>query len=132
MVNVTMPTGMRDEEWVRFFGAVKFRAARELTLSPDEDELIKIIHCLQDVHIVENPNDVTVIFVRKGARVVDIETIGSNYDKRPIQSLRANHVCTGGSKCLGNVEYCCGGGGTVVGACYGVWKCSRGSSVEVT
>lgn len=124
-MNVDMPRGMRDEDWILFAGRIGNQDAHEVHLVPAEDDDISIVHSKQDVHTTTDSAQNTWIFVRKGARYVRF-VVGrySNYSTRSVRGDRCSHNCSGSCQCVGQVEYCCNGG-VAVGSCYGEWACQN-------
>ena len=123
MVDVSFPDGIKDSDWILFSGRVKSRVANQAILVPDEDDYISLYLADQDVLERSDPRGQHV-FIRRRARLARFE-VGplSNFYSFPRQTHRCSPQCSGGCKCVGNVEFCCGGWDVAIGNCYGRWPC---------
>jgi hypothetical protein len=122
MVNVSLPTGTRDEDWLIFSGSARQQEAQ--TILRPEDVPVDITVENDAVHQATDTDGRQRVFVRRGSTYRRI-SFDPSFDPNsiPIIISRSSSSCPRGSLCLGGVEYCCGSK-AAVGNCYGRWKCA--------
>lgn len=125
MVDVSFPTGTRDEDWLIFSGKVKvdLSQGQEVDVVPKEDETIQIRMRREDVYETIDSEGTEYVFIRRGSQYISFNVVpGSKFPQRPILPNRSSGSCPQGSQCVGGVEFCCGSN-VAQQNCYGRWRC---------
>jgi hypothetical protein len=124
MVDVTLPPGERDENWLLFHGLAKLLLPEFVLLRPRQEYLQIRMH-IRDVLMLADLSepDASCILVRRGSRFLELQVLNAQlYESLRRSQERGSEACPAGSECIDGVEFCCGDN-TARNACYGRWRC---------
>jgi hypothetical protein len=120
MVNVLLPEGTRDSDWLLFNGRAEF-VQQSVLLFPYEQSFVSLKMNKQDVHVaLDIKSKLPFTFIKRGSKYVSRNLIGPPPDASSVGRDRASTDCPHNSACIGNVEWCCETG-EEKGECYGIW-----------
>jgi hypothetical protein len=119
-MTMAVPPATRERpgrrEWTRFQGLILNRVGDEVTLEPASAQGARLV-----VHAMDVRQAGQNVLIRPGSRYLRLDIVDRNaYRALPIGQATA--ACAEGSRCIGNVRYCCGSG-EEAGSCNGNSRC---------